>query len=182
MKNTRKSCVRCQRNKVYCRELCSSCYYKDFYAKNKMRMLEKMRLYREKNPELVQGRVNRWRTNNKDKVNVYHQRDLIKNYERRRAGYKSVFLDSFYNAKARAGKISMEFSITKQEFLALVDESRGLCFYCKQQKTLGLDRCDNKNGYIRSNVVMTCHRCNTVKSDVFTKEEMLQIADKFLVI
>jgi hypothetical protein len=40
---------------------------------------------------------------------------------------------------------------------------------------LTVDRLDNNKGYENGNLALSCMRCNGVKSDYFTEEEMLKI-------
>jgi hypothetical protein len=55
----------------------------------------------------------------------------------------------------------------------------GQCSYCGTPNNLGLDRLDNKKGHVIDNVVPACLRCNTVRQDFFTHEQMLKVG-KFL--
>ena len=43
-----------------------------------------------------------------------------------------------------------------------------------------LDRKDNIKGYSKENCVLSCLRCNNIKSNVFSYEEFLEIATKYL--
>jgi hypothetical protein len=63
------------------------------------------------------------------------------------------------------------------------------CHYCNSEifwaaKAIGrlgqkynLDRKDNNLGYLKSNVVVCCWRCNETKSDRFTYEQFLKIGE-----
>ena len=64
--------------------------------------------------------------------------------------------------------------LTKAEFYRLFDQP---CFYCGGAfgVTTGLDRTNNTKGYILNNVVQCCKECNTIKSNKFSKDEMLAI-------
>lgn len=85
------------------------------------------------------------------------------------------------------------FKLSMEEFVALIYLN---CFYCdakpynkmtntgssgKKIKFIlyysGLDRKDNKKGYTLDNVVPCCKRCNRIKSDLFTYEEMLKLSE-----
>ena len=53
------------------------------------------------------------------------------------------------------------------------------CTKCKNDQTIdqfyaGRGK-DNSIGYNISNIVLSCRRCNSVKSDYFTEEEMIRI-------
>ena len=45
---------------------------------------------------------------------------------------------------------------------------------------LTIDRLDNSRGYELNNIVLACLRCNSIKTDFFTTEEMKGIAIKYV--
>jgi len=49
------------------------------------------------------------------------------------------------------------------------------CSYCGTKEFLGADRLDNSVGHIKSNIVPACYRCNNVRKDYFTFDEMIKI-------
>jgi len=51
------------------------------------------------------------------------------------------------------------------------------CVYCGSKDKLGADRIDNTKGHIKTNIVPACFRCNTMRQDHFTHEQMLKIGD-----
>jgi len=62
-----------------------------------------------------------------------------------------------------AGYRKLDVTITLDEFTQLIEQS---CFYCKGSLPAtgsGLDRLDNKMGYVHGNIVPCCKRCNFVK-------------------
>lgn len=40
---------------------------------------------------------------------------------------------------------------------------------------LTIDRKNNNGNYCIDNIVLACYRCNTIKGDFFTEQEMLKI-------
>lgn len=46
------------------------------------------------------------------------------------------------------------------------------CFYCGTDKKIGCDRIDNSKGHTVDNVVPCCYRCNVVRADYYTVDEM----------
>jgi len=56
---------------------------------------------------------------------------------------------------------------------------RKSCIYCGATKYIGCDRLDNIVGHTKDNVVPCCYRCNSVRNNHFTHEEMLKIG-KFI--
>ena len=73
-------------------------------------------------------------------------------------------------------------SITKERLLDLLDEQKGLCYYCGKAMPLSffgvkfhpdspsVDRVRQDIGYVEDNVVVCCIRCNELKADAFLHE------------
>lgn len=112
-----------------------------------------------------------------------HKKDQRPALERR------VFRYYEANSKRRG----IKFKITFEEFKTYIHKN---CFYCGAppsnkmnpsygygrvcRSTLmysGVDRKDNSKGYTLDNVVPCCKRCNRIKSDLFTYEEMLKLSE-----
>ena len=85
--------------------------------------------------------------------------------------------------------------VSKDDFVEWYDRQPKVCVYCgieekqlKQVKDsfnnvsikLTVDCKDNKLGYVKENLVFACRRCNWVKSDFFTYEQMLEIGLKYI--
>lgn len=83
---------------------------------------------------------------------------------------ESVFRQYAYKAKAR----NLSFSITLAEFEALVNAR---CYWCGQYGANGIDRVDNRIGYISSNCVAACMECNFAKR-VMLPERFLRMAER----
>lgn len=86
-------------------------------------------------------------------------------------------------------------NISRAEFTDWYENEPKVCVYCEiSEEDLGIfpdrynktttrltvDCKDNELGYIRENLVLACHRCNTVKSDLFSFWEMLEIGQKYI--
>lgn len=79
------------------------------------------------------------------------------------------------STKARARKKDIAFDLTP-EFVKSVMESP--CTYCSASgKYSELDKKDPLVGYLMSNVVPACRRCNVIKSNVVSYDEMMFIAE-----
>lgn len=91
----------------------------------------------------------------------------------------------------RARKLQRDLSITEKDFITWYEKTDKMCYYCartlmeikrdskekdKHKNRLTVDRKDNSKGYFLTNIVLACHRCNTIKGDYFTEKEMLEIA------
>lgn len=48
------------------------------------------------------------------------------------------------------------------------------------ERVLTIDRKDNSKGYTKDNMVLSCRKCNIIKNDVLSHEEMLEIAQKYI--
>ena len=102
-----------------------------------------------------------------------------------------------YRQKIRAAKRrSHKFSITFDEFMTLI---QGSCYFCgapptnnlgtaleprrakkfPDAKYQGIDRVDNRVGYVKGNVVPCCSQCNFIKGRL-TVLELLICAQKML--
>lgn len=81
----------------------------------------------------------------------------------------------FAQARGCARHRGRVWSLTAGEFYALISNP---CYYCGDKLNtfgVGLDRLDNSRGYEPGNVVPCCGDCNHVRSDRFSREEMLLI-------
>jgi len=88
----------------------------------------------------------------------------------------------------RANRESKSFEITLEQF-SLWFEQEHKCHYCGQVLTtlngsttidsLNIDRKDNEKGYALDNIVLACRRCNSIKGNWLTYQQMLEIAQKY---
>jgi len=85
--------------------------------------------------------------------------------------------------------------ITQDEFVKWYEEQPKKCHYCEipseyshlMRKYFGahgvqlsVDCKRNDVGYKLGNIVLSCDRCNFIKSNIFTYEEMLEIGQKYI--
>lgn len=83
-----------------------------------------------------------------------------------------------------------KFQITKEKFINWYNKQEQKCYYCERtleqvkndnketnryKTRLSIDRKDNNKGYKLNNIVLCCYRCNTIKGEYFTEQEMKQI-------
>lgn len=88
-------------------------------------------------------------------------------------GGKYRYWQSIYEAKRK--KITWQLTKSRYELLTL-----GPCEYCMRPLNpygIGLDRMDCALGYIDGNCVPCCLRCNRVKGDHFTYEQMKRLGE-----
>ena len=80
--------------------------------------------------------------------------------------------------------------ISKEDFAKWYSSQEKKCFYCKRSiietqtdalnrkvHRLTIDRIDNNRGYEAGNLALACLRCNAIKNNYFTKDEMLKIGE-----
>jgi hypothetical protein len=123
---------------------------------------------------------------NKNKWKKYNKMTLIQKearaeYERKRyiknkdeiLEYQRTTKARFIFARSHSKHYKRDWSITFEEYENLLNRA---CFYCGSsilnQKGVGLDRIDNKKGYLLNNVLPCCGDCNYIRQDLLTVEEM----------
>ena len=89
-------------------------------------------------------------------------------------------------ARARAKVQGLPVDLPREAVLRVIDQAKGCCTYCRRaidfQCSLrarhagpSLDRLVPALGYVESNLVLSCYRCNAIKGDA-TPDELLNIA------
>ena len=78
----------------------------------------------------------------------------------------------------------------KDDFIKWWYKQKQKCFYCgqtieeimsskdrfnKRVRRLTIDRVRNDKGYRLDNIILSCNRCNIIKGDFFTLQEMIKI-------
>jgi 5-methylcytosine-specific restriction endonuclease McrA len=118
----------------------------------------------------------KYRENHKEQV-----KQLAKQYHNCPTG---IYIIIKNNAKKRNIKIN----ISKEDFINWYNSQKQECYYCKRtlseikkdkhySKTqrLTIDRINNNKDYNLNNIVLACWICNSVKSKIFNKKEMLKL-------
>jgi len=97
--------------------------------------------------------------------------------ERERARQRShTPHERWMHSKRRAAKSGQVWNVTFEAFDKLLSKC---CHYCGGQLNgtgCGLDRIDNDEGYVETNVVPCCKQCNIVKNSFFSYDEMMLLA------
>ena len=87
-------------------------------------------------------------------------RSNLKKYGIYNASISGMFRRHTYNAKVRG----ISFRLSRKQFAHFYQK---LCYYCGYKiKLIGIDRVDNKKGYVNGNVVSCCRWCNNGKSQL----------------
>lgn len=100
-------------------------------------------------------------------------------------GIYSVIKDGL---NSKGNKRSILLKISKNDFVKWYNSQEKICHYCKRtfEQTLDdslnnkvhrftIDRIDNKKGYEDGNLALSCYRCNAIKNNYFTENEMMMI-------
>jgi len=85
--------------------------------------------------------------------------------------------------------------ISREDFIEWYGAQQKICVYCgikeedlplvqgsyiEYANRLTIDCKVNDVGYASGNIVLACHRCNFVKSNIFSYKEMLEIGQKYI--
>jgi hypothetical protein len=114
-------------------------------------------------------------------------RTKLKEYQR---NYCSTPAGIFAHLKQCVKRRHFKILFTKLEFEKWYLHQEQICYYCERnlfqilndererrnaKLRLSIERLDSKKDYFLDNIVLACYRCNHVKSEYFTAEEMLRI-------
>lgn len=95
---------------------------------------------------------------------------------------KDIVKKRHRNLKIRCRKKNIPFNYHLKDFRLFYAHAKNECGYCEKvfpKEELEVDKMDCTQGYCHYNVVMCCPRCNRVKSNVFSYQEMKEIAQKY---
>ena len=130
----------------------------------------------------------------KEAVEKQKKRGIIE-YKKNRAiifrRFRRSARGKYWTLKYNSKKKGMPFGIGIDEFVAWYSAQPFCCYYCKldfngdnrehnNPRAPTIDRKDNDKEYSIDNIVLACRRCNTVKGNWFTEQEMKAIATQYL--
>ena len=115
---------------------------------------------------------------------------------KRAKAWRSTPIGIYTNIKGRENHRKRKpFLISKEEFVVWYEGEPKICAYCDIPEhlaplmrkyfgahgiQLSVDCKDNDQGYVLDNLVLACDRCNFIKSNIFTHEEMRIIGQKYI--
>ena len=103
----------------------------------------------------------------------YYKKQYLKNDKRKLASrhYYSTLHGKYTHYKKESVRRKINFKLTELEFAVIVSQP---CYYCGelQENFNGVDRVNNKKGYIKGNCAPCCKVCNIMKH--------AQIKDEFI--
>jgi len=165
-----KTCIIC--NKTFpvttCQKLCSK------ECIRQQRIVNDRNYYKTHRKEHL-NRVKKYKIKNSNAIKIQKQK------------YYSSSLGIYTMLKGQAIQRHINFYLTKEEFIYWYENQEKSCHYCKRtvekikNDTLGfnnrltIDRKNNNIGYQINNIVLACYRCNSIKGDYFTEQEMQNI-------
>jgi hypothetical protein len=167
---------KCSSKRLYCSKKCKDTVYKK-------QRLEWQKQEHILHPERAKIRQDRYRNSLKGQLRIKYTQ----------AEYKKTARGIYaYLGTRHRNRII----ISKEDFCQWYDAQEKICFYCGIPESLipqypkffngtvnyrfSIDRVDNRKGYELGNIVLSCRRCNSIKSDFFSGEEMKEIAQRYL--
>lgn len=161
-----------------------------------MTSTERVRRWREKNPEKAQAILRRQQAKDGDKIRERarqwsqdnpERRKVIKaEYDdRRRHDHKTWARHIVRSLKCRCAKSGIPFDLSSEDILSLIP-SDGLCpaigipivFGGKlSRNSPSIDRVIPANGYVRGNVKIISYKANAMKQDCTDPAELRRLAD-----
>jgi len=127
--------------------------------------------YRRKNKERIRDRDKKYRKRYYDENREYYKEYSKRYNQTTKARLKRKYYTYKFTDKRDNLSTTIDFSF--DDFLCLLSINR--CVYCGSTTNLGLDRIDNTKGHSKDNVLVCCLRCNALRSNKFTVNEMKQI-------
>lgn len=153
--------------------MCSTCNKRETYGKYCKKC--RQRLWQQKNRDKINKISSEWqKRRRKENPKLVHNMDKERSKKPRRR---------FNQSKQYATRRGIEWKLSYDEFLALLDQP---CSYCsnllegKSETRTGLDRINSDGCYEIGNVIPCCKRCNYIKSDYLSYEETVEIVSLLL--
>jgi hypothetical protein len=149
-----------------------------FEERNPGRVTELKRDWRHKNPDKVKEAKSKHRASHHEEILASERqfkdknREKIRDYNRRRKREADRLEDlRRHRAQREARKLNLPDTLTKEEWLSVVEHWQGCCVYCgKQPESLTLDHyiplvSPNCPGTVAINIVPACLSCNSSKNN-----------------
>lgn len=134
---------------------------------------ERIAINKQKNPEKYRELGRNWTKENPEKRKIIRQKYF--------ASPKGIYRNLIKRGRDKV-------KISQENFIDWYENQEKNCFYCfipetlvskfakgKMRGRLTIDRIEPKGKYELNNMVLACGICNFIKSDVFTKDEMLKV-------
>ena len=139
-------------------------YNKEYYSKNRERILFQNKRYYQKNKERRKIYKKKYYQKNKERIRLYGKILYQKNKEKLKVSPKRIYQMYKHNAKRK----NYKWDLTFKQFMIFWQKP---CYYCGSKiRTIGLDRVDNTKGYIIDNLTSCCQQCNYAKRELTVKK------------
>ena len=141
-------------------------FYKDKRTKNGLRCYCKLCENKMNSDNEFKYRLTRkkYRENNREKIIINKRKYYKENKEKineQNKNYTLSFNGKLNSYKNGAKNRNLVWELTNEDFLSFWQQD---CFYCGDSiPTIGIDRVDNKKGYILNNCTPCCGDCNKMK-------------------
>ena len=156
---------------------------REWEKQNRDKLNKSQNKWNKKNPERVKIIQKKYRDTNKEKIKIYNRT------------YK-LTSSAIYSQLGKGRKKRRPITISKEDFIEWYNRQEKKCFYCDipiekidkfplffngtVNRRLSIDRLDNLKNYEKGNLVLSCRRCNSIKSDFFSAEEMKKVAQNYI--
>ena len=168
-------------------------YAKEYYLKNKEKILGRQKQNYENNKDVFNERVKKYIANNKEKVSAakkaYRERASEEQIARWRLSNDNYTKNNpekriISIIKSRAKQKNMEFNVEPEDIK--IPETCPIFNYPLLKQLVkgkfgprynspSVDRIDNTKGYVKGNIQIISHKANSMKSNA-TPEELLKFA------
>ncbi len=146
--------------------------------------LEEGRRWKEANRERCKRKLREWKEKNKDRLIVIYKRYYLDSANKAWRKYSEIKR----NCKTRGIPLDWE----REDFIEWFNAQEKTCHYChtpinrgkigaRNMQALTLDRKDSNIGYNKENVVLACRRCNQVKTNILSEQQMLEVAQRYFI-
>jgi hypothetical protein len=76
--------------------------------------------------------------------------------------------------RSRSEKFNIPFSLVLEDIKNVIDKP---CTYCGKTEKIQIDRKTPELGYVTSNIVPACSRCNRIKANDISHDDMIKLAE-----
>lgn len=159
-------------------------YQRDYYDKNRPRLLEKQRERNRRNyqadPETHRARSKAWQDANPDRARELKKQHAARNREKINARSRDWYLNNKERASEQARKAKLaRYGLTEEAYQAMVTAQDGLCGICRRPPKLHrlyVDHC-HRTGAVRG---LLCNTCNAAIGMLKDRRELLEQALRYL--
>jgi hypothetical protein len=146
------------------RGMCKKHYQAKYRNENKELAKGLRKLFEERFPGRMKASYKKWAAENPEKIKGHRKK------------WKRSPHARFWRLRQGAEKRGIPVEISFEDYVELTSGSCHYCFGPLPEFGGGLDRLDNAAGYIKGNVGPCCTRCNKLKSNILTPDQMIAVA------